>query len=128
MRTGTSRGLVRLERDAPTTRFFDTLKSEHNDERVTVQRCGKPMRGGFVEARGRDRVGVDLGEVKARRGSAGRYRVTPAWRYGLPGCENPRSRGWVRSRPGRRQAQSFGTAWREGPAERRSSLPGRENL
>jgi hypothetical protein len=32
------RGMVRLERDAPTSRFFDTLKSEHDDERETVQR------------------------------------------------------------------------------------------
>jgi hypothetical protein len=69
---------VCLERDAPTARFFDTLKSEHDDGRETVWRRVKPMRGGFVEARGRGRVGVNLGEVNAARGSAGRYRVTPA--------------------------------------------------
>jgi hypothetical protein len=69
---------VCLERDASTTRFFDTLKSEHNEGRETVLRCAKPMRGGFVEARGQGRVGVDLGEVNVKRGSAARYRVTPA--------------------------------------------------
>jgi hypothetical protein len=69
---------VCLERDIPTTRFFDTLKSEHNDGRETVWRCVKPMRGGFVEARSQGRVGVSLGEVNATRGSAGRHRVTPA--------------------------------------------------
>jgi hypothetical protein len=78
MRTGTSRRLVCLERDSPTTRFFETLKSEYNERRETVWRCTKPMRGGFVEARGQDRVGADLGEVNVKRGSAARYRVTPA--------------------------------------------------
>jgi hypothetical protein len=78
MRTETSKGLVCLERDALTTRFFDTLKSEHSDRRATVWRYVKPMRGGFVEARGQGRDGVYLGEVNARRGSAGRNRVIPA--------------------------------------------------
>jgi hypothetical protein len=78
MRTGTSGRLVCLGRDALTTRFFDTLKSEHDVGRVTVLRCEKPMRGGFVEARGQGRVGVNLGEVNVKRGSAARYRVTPA--------------------------------------------------
>jgi hypothetical protein len=38
----------------------------------------KPMRGGFVEARGQGRVGVYLEEVNAKRGTAGRNRVIPA--------------------------------------------------
>jgi hypothetical protein len=64
---------VCLETVTPTTRFFDTLKSEHNEGRATVSRCVKPMRGGFVEARGRGRVGVYLEEVNVKRGSAARY-------------------------------------------------------
>jgi hypothetical protein len=69
---------VCLERDAPPTWFFDTLKSEHNDGRETDRRCVKPMRGGFVEARSRGRVGANLKEANAKRGSAARTRVTPA--------------------------------------------------
>jgi hypothetical protein len=78
MRTETLRGLVYLERDAPTSRFFDTLKSEHSDGWATIWRYVKPMRGGFVEARGQGRVGVYLEKVNAKRGSAGRNRVIPA--------------------------------------------------
>jgi hypothetical protein len=33
--------LVCLERDGPTSRLFETLKSKHDDERETVRRCVK---------------------------------------------------------------------------------------
>jgi hypothetical protein len=39
MRTETSWGLVCLERDGLTSRLFETLKSEHSDERATAWRC-----------------------------------------------------------------------------------------
>jgi hypothetical protein len=36
MRAQTSGGMVYLDRDGSTAWFFDTLKSEHNDERETA--------------------------------------------------------------------------------------------
>jgi hypothetical protein len=41
IRTKTSRRVTHLERDESGSWFFETLKSEHNNERVTVRGCEK---------------------------------------------------------------------------------------
>jgi hypothetical protein len=74
-----------------------------------------------VEARGQDRVGASLEEVNVKRGSAARYRVTPACRYGLPGCVHPRSRGREKSRPGRRRSRPLKNG-KEGRFRREAEL------
>jgi hypothetical protein len=48
-----------LERDKPILGFFDTLESGHNNRISSV--VGKPMRGGFVEARSQGSRGEFLG-------------------------------------------------------------------
>jgi hypothetical protein len=58
-----------------------------------------------VEARGQGRVGVHLGEVNAKRGSAGSNRVTPACSVRISRVRKSLQSGWSRSRPGRRSAQ-----------------------
>ena len=60
-----------------TLRFFDTLESRHIDGRfVRPLIVSKPMRGGSWRHEPRLQ-GVDLEEVKAKRGSASGYWVTP---------------------------------------------------
>ena len=57
----------------------------------------KPMRGGFVEARGREPRGETLEGDNAKRGSTGGHRVTLAHADGPTGCINPWSRGTASS-------------------------------
>jgi hypothetical protein len=61
-----------------TLRFFETLESRHIDGRfVRPLIVSKPRRGGSWRHEPRLQ-GVDLAEVKAKRGSTVGYRVTPA--------------------------------------------------
>lgn len=79
MRTGTSWGVVCLERGWPTSWFFETLKSEHDDGRETVWRYVKAhermLRGSTKQ---RPCRGDPEGAPNAMRGSASSNRVTPA--------------------------------------------------
>jgi hypothetical protein len=81
----------------------------------------KPMRGGFVEARGRGPKGEFLEGVKARRGSAGGHRVTAARRVRISRMlESLELRLGVFMASGEQQeGQARREAWR---------LPGGENL
>jgi hypothetical protein len=109
MRTGTSRGLVCLERDAPTTRFFDTLKSEHNEGRATVQRCvqaherrlrgstrprprwGRPRRGERQERIGRQvpgNSGLTVRIPRVRKPSKPGPGKEPSWQTSSPVTHN----------------------------------------
>jgi hypothetical protein len=68
-----------------------------------------------VEARGRGQRGENLGEVKAKRGSAGIRRVTPCLLERTSGLRKPlelrrhgRSIGLPRERPGEKQHEGTG--------------------
>jgi hypothetical protein len=70
--------VVCVERDGPIPWFFDTLKSECNDGRETAWRCIKAHERRLRGSTRPRPLGESLEEVNARRGSASRYRVTPA--------------------------------------------------
>jgi hypothetical protein len=121
---GTSWGLVCLERDELTSRFFETLKSKHDDERETVRR--------YVEAHERRLRGST--EPRPRRG-----RPRRGERYerigqqipgnsGLLGTDSPDAQilvvGLVRELSWPTPSPTTKTARRAGPVERRSRYRG----
>jgi hypothetical protein len=116
--------LVCLVRDEPTSRFFDTLKSMHNNGRETVRRCveahERRLRG---STRPRPRRGIP------RRGE----------RYERIGQQSPGNSGLLGTDSLDAQTLEVGlveelswptpipvarTAWREGSVERRSRYRG----
>ena len=101
--------MVCLERDASTTRFFETLKSEHNDGRATVWRCvkaherrlrgstrprprwGKPRRGEGQERIGRQKPGNSGLAVRIpwmRKPSKSGLGKKPSWQTSTPVVDN----------------------------------------
>jgi hypothetical protein len=116
--------VVCLERDRPVPRFFDTLKSEYSDGWETAWRCIKAherrLRG---STRPRPR-GESHGEVNAKRGSASRYRVTPACLERIPWMREPLKPRLEPALSWPTTIESTRTARREGSVERRSRYRG----